>query len=103
MERNEIELMALTEEQRNELAAFGASVLNIVGLEGGIKAINKALCELTSQPNEELSELMMFLLEVQKAYIMLYEQMLEKKKTLLGLTGVTKDNDYFNLGGKIEL
>lgn len=59
-------LSVLTEEQRNVLASFGASVLNIVGLEGGMRTINNALCELMTEPNKELSELTIFLLEMQK-------------------------------------
>ena len=102
MDMRNFDLSALTEAQKEELASFGASVLNIVGMESALRSINESLCVIMSSSNEELSDLVLFLLELQKSYIRLHERMLENKKTLLGLTGIATDDNFFHLDGKTD-
>lgn len=85
-----------TEEQTENLAMFGERVLSILGVLKPIELLNFSIATLSDADNDQ-SEVISFLNNLQYEFIRMEMQMWGEKKTLLGLTGVKQEDFSFEL------
>lgn len=100
------ELGGLTADQVCELANFGKSVLEtagVVGLSSGIIGLVRSLLLAENFDLEENKSTIETLLHIANEANELNEKCWGERKTMLGLTGVNSDDEYFGLNGATRI